>query len=97
MLSKPRQHQLLYLLTVLLLLMQSFAVWHDSEHSFHAQNEQCEYFEAFGHAPTLDHILTSPPLYTTLFSVVQKVQPDTFLLSSQRDAYAIRAPPYLFS
>jgi len=96
MFTQPRQHQLLYLLTALLLLMQSFAVWHDAEHAFHSQSEQCERFEAFNHAPTLDHIVSTPPLFTIRFSVVQAAQVNTFLPSSQREAYAIRAPP-LFS
>tara|TARA_R110002111_G_scaffold109732_2_gene168909 strand:+ start:1196 stop:1486 length:291 start_codon:yes stop_codon:yes gene_type:complete len=96
MLSRPRQHQLLYLLTALVLLMQSFAVWHDAEHPFHSETEQCERFEAFGHSPTLDHIVTSTFIFTALFNVVETFQPNTFLPSSQRDAYAIRAPP-LFS
>ena len=97
MFSQSQQHRLLYLVTVLLLLMQSFAIWHDAEHAFHAENEQCERFEAFGHAPTLDHIVTLPTLFTTPFSVVNAVQTDTFLANRQRDAYAIRAPPHLFS
>lgn len=97
MFSKPQQHQLLYLLTALLLLMQSFAIWHDAEHAFHAEEEQCERFEAFGHAPTLDHIVTAPKLYTTTFRVLSLIQPDTFLANRQRDAYAIRAPPHSFS
>jgi hypothetical protein len=97
MFSQSQQLRLLYLLTALLLLMQSFAIWHDAEHAFHAENEQCERFEAFGHAPTLDHTFTLPTLFTTPFSVVNVVQTDTFLANRQRDAYTIRAPPHLFS
>ena len=47
-----RVHKLLYPLIALLLLMQSFAVWHGAEHSFHIEDEQCERFEAFSQAPT---------------------------------------------
>ena len=97
MFSQSKQHHLLYLITALLLLMQSFAIWHDAEHTFHAEDVQCERFEAFGHAPTLDHIITTPKLFTTPFSVVNAIQTDTFLTNRQRDAYAIRAPPSLFS
>jgi hypothetical protein len=93
MFSQSQQHRLIYLLTALLLLMQSFAIWHDAEHAFHIEDEQCERFEAFGHAPTLDHAVTPPVLFTTPFNVVHTVQADTFLASRQRDAYAIRAPP----
>ena len=97
MFRETQQHQLLYLLTALLLLMQSFAIWHDAEHAFHIEDEQCERFEAFGHAPTIDQPVTLPTLFTTPFSVVNAVQIDTFLANRQRDAYAIRAPPRLFS
>lgn len=97
MFSQSKQHYLLYLITALLLLMQSFAIWHDAEHTFHAEDEQCERFEAFGHTPTLDHTVTPPTLFTTPFSVVNAIQTDTFLANRQREAYAIRAPPYTFS
>lgn len=97
MFIQSQQHRLLYLLTALLLLMQSFAIWHDAEHAFHIEDEQCERFEAFSHTPTLDHTVTLPTLFTTSFNVVNAVQADTFLASRQRDAYAIRAPPHLFS
>lgn len=62
-----RVHKLLYPLIALLLLMQSFAVWHGAEHSFHIEDEQCERFEAFSQAPTLDNIFTISPFYTSSF------------------------------
>jgi hypothetical protein len=92
------QRYWLALLTAVMLLMQSFAIWHDAEHAFHvaeAADEQCERFEAFGHAPTLDIISSVYPLYTTQITVVEVVPPAPLLPSRQRETYAIRAPPAL--
>jgi len=95
-----QQRYWLALLTALLLLMQSFAIWHDAEHAFHiadAAEEQCERFEAFGHTPTLDIIASVIPLQTTL-SAVLETTPNAFILPTRRyEAYAIRAPPHIQS
>lgn len=93
MFSQSKQHRLLYFITALVLLMQSFAVWHDAEHAFHAENEQCERFEAFANSPALDLVPDSPVITTTQISVIKAVQSITLLQYKQREAYAIRAPP----
>jgi hypothetical protein len=89
------QHQRhwLALLAALLLLMQSFAIWHDAEHAFHTVEEQCERFEAFGHSPTLDLVNSLTPEFKNHTPVVQATSTLTFLPSRLREAYAIRAPP----
>ena len=97
MFSQSKQHQLLYFITALLLLMQSFAIWHDAEHAFHAENEQCERFEAFANSPALDIVPHLSVLATAYNAVVNVVQPVTLGQYKQRDAYAIRAPPHLIS
>ena len=97
MFSQSKQHQLLYFITALLLLMQSFAIWHDAEHAFHTENEQCERFEAFANSPALDIAPHLSVLATAYNAVVNVVQPVTLGQYQQRDAYAIRAPPHLIS
>ena len=97
MFSPSKQHQLLYFITALLLLMQSLAIWHDAEHAFHAEDEQCERFEAFANSPALDivpHLSVTTVAYNTVANAVQSI---TLRQNKQRDAYAIRAPPVLFS
>jgi len=93
------QHQRhwLALLAALLLLMQSFAIWHDAEHAFHTAEEQCERFEAFGHSPTLDIVSSPKLLFTTQVQVVEVLPATPSLPTRQREAYAIRAPPSLYS
>jgi uncharacterized membrane protein len=92
-----QQRYWLALLTAILLLMQSFAIWHDTEHAFHTAEEQCERFEAFGHTPTLDIIASVIPLQTTLSAVVETT-PIAFVLPTRRyEAYTIRAPPHIQS
>ena len=88
-----RVHKLLYPLIALLLLMQSFAVWHGAEHSFHIEDEQCERFEAFSQAPTLDNIFTISPFYTSTFVILQTNHLDAFISNIKRNAHSIRAPP----
>jgi hypothetical protein len=87
------QRHWLALLTAILLLMQSFAIWHDAEHAFHTAEEQCERFEAYGHSPTLDVISSLSISFATRTSAVEVIPASSPLLNRQREAYAIRAPP----
>lgn len=96
MFSKSKQHYLLYFITALLLLMQSFALWHDAEHAFHAENEQCERFEGFSNNPALDHVPLLAIITPIKTRLVDNLPTHTLLQANQREAYAIRAPP-LFS
>jgi len=91
--TRLQHHHWLYLLTAILLLMQSFAIWHDAEHAFHTAEEQCERFEAFGHSPTLDIVSSPIPLFTTQVQVVEVLPATPSLPTRQRQAYPIRAPP----
>ncbi len=91
-----QQRHWLALFAAILLLMQSFAVWHDAEHAFHHTDEQCERFEVYSHAPTLD-VITSFSLSTfALLSVETFTLSDASVTTRQRDAYAIRAPPHTY-
>lgn len=92
-----QQRYWLALLTALLLLMQSFAIWHDAEHAFHTAEEQCERFEAFGHSPTLDIVSSISVHFTTHVSVAEIIPNSSLLPTRQHEAYAIRAPPSLYS
>lgn len=93
MFSQSKQHHLLYFVTALLLLMQSFAIWHDAEHAFHAEDEQCERFEAFANSPAFDLIPHTLVITTTQTSITETTQSVALPQYKQRDAYAIRAPP----
>lgn len=95
-----QQRYWLALLTAILLLMQSLAIWHDAEHAFHvteAAEEQCERFEAFGHTPTLDLIASAIPIPATHTTVVDTPPYTSILPTLQYEAYAIRAPPHISS
>lgn len=86
--------RILYLLAAILLSMQSFAVWHDAEHEFHANTDQCQRFEAFNHIPTVDIINLTTLFFTQLYQVIKADPPHALFASQQREAYAIRAPPH---
>ncbi len=87
----------LVLLTAILLLMQSFAVWHDAEHAFHAEDEQCESFEAFAKHSPINTLNSIPALHISRFILEITVFQDDQVNIEQRDAYTIRAPPRFFS
>jgi len=73
--------------------MQSFAIWHDAEHSFHVETDQCQRFESVSHTPTLD--LNAPVLaqFIARFSTAEPVFTITYASKRLRDHNAIRAPP----
>ncbi len=87
-------HNWLYLLTALVLLMQSFAIWHDSSHPFHIDPDQCQRFESVSHSPTIEPVNT---LLTTVISqrfiikLIAVISPTSVPLHNQ---HAIRVPPY---
>jgi hypothetical protein len=93
MFSQSKQHHLLYVITAILLLMQSFAIWHDAEHAFHTKDQKCERFEAFSHHPALDVIPHNPVIATIHTVIVVPIQSVTLPYYRQPGAYAIRAPP----
>jgi hypothetical protein len=97
---QPHHRYWLALVTAILLLMQSFSIWHNAEHAFHiadADEAQCERFEVYGHSPTLDVVSSLSVSFNTQISVVKFAPTLSLLPSWQRDAYAIRAPPNLYS
>lgn len=87
----------LYLLTAILLSMQSLAIWHDAEHAFHDHEEQCERYENFANSPALDTATQPYSVAVAPFQLDAIVEPSTLLISKQRNSDAIRAPPQLFS
>lgn len=88
-----KQRQWLYLLTALVLLMQSFAIWHDTEHPFHISSDQCQRFESISHTPTLD--LTTPilPQLTIQYCAAEPSTIVTFASKRLRENHDIRGPP----
>jgi hypothetical protein len=92
-----RQNQIhkrhLLLLAAIVLLLQSFAVWHDSTHAFHNASEQCHQLDAINHIPALDAVAV-----VTINLLPQRVEQiktpvDAPLATRQTAHYAIRAPP----
>lgn len=53
--SRQRLLNGLYLLAAAVLLLQSFAIWHDVEHPFHTADSQCERLDGIHHTPAVDH------------------------------------------
>lgn len=88
-----RQRQWLYLLTALVLLMQSFAIWHDVEHPFHTTSDQCQRFESVSHTPTIELAVAIIPEFTAQFSADEPTVNITYASKRLRDNHAIRAPP----
>jgi len=89
----PRPHHLLYLLAATLLLMQSFAVWHDAEHAFHDHIAECERFEAITHHPVVDK---TPALQLVVVQALLRIEasvPAHLQLSDNLDLTPIRGPP----
>lgn len=97
--NRSQQTRLLYLITALLLLMQSLALWHDVEHPFHGHEEdvQCERFRAFSNIPALDNIASLSVITSADISELISSFSITFSPHKQRDIYAIRDPPYVIS
>jgi len=91
--SITHQRQWLYLLTALVLLMQSFAIWHDASHPFHLAEDQCQRFESVSHSPSITPALTLIPEFSTQFSVDKPLINITYAEKRLREQHAIRAPP----
>lgn len=82
-----------YALAAIVLLLQSFAVWHDAEHAFHTADAQCERFNALNHVPVAD---ITPDIIVTphRISVARNQTHYAFVLPTYtRSHHAIRAPP----
>jgi hypothetical protein len=80
-------------LAAIVLLLQSFAVWHDAEHPFHTAEAQCERLNAINHLPVAD---ITPAMAVSLQteSLVSESPLYAFQLpATTRHQHAIRAPP----
>lgn len=83
----------LYLLAAVVLLLQSFAIWHDVEHPFHQAELQCERLDAISHAPAVDHTpsLAVIPVSASTSGVLK---PAGSIVSDRKPATSsIRGPP----
>lgn len=83
----------LYALAAIIVLLQSFAVWHDVEHPFHSAEAQCERLNAINHLPVAD---ISPELTVSLqtdFIEAEATAYVSLLAITPRFQHAIRAPP----
>jgi hypothetical protein len=83
----------IFALAAIVLLLQSFAVWHDAEHPFHTAEVQCERLNAINHLPVAD---ITPALTVSLQteSIVFESPVYAFQLpATNRQQHAIRAPP----
>jgi hypothetical protein len=92
-LNRHRHRQYLYALAVIILLLQSFAVWHDTEHPFHTTEAQCERLNAINHLPFAD---ITPELAITLHVATVTLASPSYSFSlpvTARQQHAIRAPP----
>lgn len=93
MLNRIHPFRWLYLLTIIVLLMQSFAIWHDASHPFHLTSDQCQRFESVSHTPTLDLAPSIIPQFTAQSCVTEPTLVFTSISIHQREHHAIRAPP----
>ncbi|MCX4188532.1 hypothetical protein [Methylophaga sp. OBS4] len=87
------KRHLFYLLAAIVLLLQSFAVWHDAQHPFHTAEAQCERLNAISHLPGADLV---PDLAVSTSFVTVSVDEATAistLPARQREQHPIRAPP----
>jgi hypothetical protein len=97
--NRAQQTRLLYLITALLLFMQSLTLWHDVEHPFHGHEHdiQCERFEAYANSPTLDNTASLSVITSADISELISSLSIALIINNQRDTYAIRAPPTFLS
>lgn len=87
----PRR--LLTILAAMMLLMQSFAIWHDAEHAFHDHVATCERFEAISHLPVVD---TDPFLTLAVVQALLWIEaslPASLQIANTLDNPLIRGPP----
>lgn len=84
----------LYVIAAIVLLLQSFAVWHDAEHAFHHAEAQCERLNAISHFPLAD-VATEVSLHQSRATLSLEVDSPVITLPfAQRQSYLIRAPPF---
>ncbi|NQZ53012.1 MAG: hypothetical protein HRT93_02040 [Piscirickettsiaceae bacterium] len=91
------QRHWLYLLTALLLFMQSFAVWHDVSHPYHLASEQCERLASISHTPSLDTITSIPLPFISDSCSVEALFSVAFVSTKLRNNHSIRAPLFFHS
>lgn len=91
--NRHLNRHVLLALAAIVLLLQSFAVWHDAEHAFHTADAQCERLNAINHLPAAD---ISPELALGIQTEAIAFESSVYrfnLPASTRQQHAIRAPP----
>jgi hypothetical protein len=87
------KRHILYAVSAVLLLLQSFAVWHDVVHPYHIDEIQCDGLRAINHLPTAD-IHSSVSIAYQFVSIQLDIIAPLFTQPTWlREQYAIRAPP----
>jgi len=86
----------LHVLIAFVLLMQSFAMWHDAAHPFHLASEQCQQFGSINHTPSLEPVNPVLISFTSHANNTALISFNHFVYRQFTDHHAIRAPP-LFS
>lgn len=89
------KRNILYVMTAILLLLQSFAVWHEVAHPFHIDEVQCERLSAINHLPSADlHSNVNIPHHFVAIETDNSIFSFT-LPVRQREQHTIRAPPVI--
>lgn len=90
-----RRHQIkwLYLLAAMVLSLQSFAIWHDTEHPFHTADAQCERLEIIKHTPVVDATPSQLVATTTVVMHIVAVAGQHLTVKNRHLPQLIRGPP----
>lgn len=83
----------LYLLSVLLLSLQSFAIWHDTAHPFHTADGQCERLEIIKHTPVVNASPLALISSTTVVLLIVAVADQSLTVKNRHLPQLIRGPP----
>ena len=87
------QRYFLYLLAAFVLLLKSFAVWHDASHPFHVTTEQCHRLEAITHIHGLDYVPQLAVQFSVHSYIATVTKPVVSIPQRQPEYNSIRAPP----
>ena len=82
-----------YLIAALLLLMQTFSVWHDSTHPFHIASVQCEQMAAVEHNSTKPSVPLLLPSFIVRYTERLPIISPRIIGRQLSDNHSIRAPP----
>jgi hypothetical protein len=92
-LSSRQKNGFLLLLAAMVLLLQSFAVWHDAEHPFHHEQAQCERLNAITHLPGFDWVAEIHVSTELQVVSIEPTHATVSLPATRLQSYFIRGPP----